>query len=714
MTLLHWRNGGTAVVLHLDENQLPTLVHWGPDLGELDTTALDALRAAVTRPYFDSVVASPAAVSVLPLHSAGWIGRPGLLGSREGRDWSPRFSDVRHDSVSAETEGGTRLRSTADDEVAGLRVSTEIELTVEGLLRVAARVENRGNEDYQLDRLELAVPVPEEAVEVVDMTGRHNHERQPQRRPFDVGHWTREAWGGKPGHDSPLMICAGSEGFGFRSGRVWGVHVAHSGDQVLGAERSFTGWRLLRGGELFWPGEMRLAPGDAYTSPVLVASWGEGLDEMSQRIHEWLRRRPQHPRSPRPVVLNTWEAVGFDHDHDTLLALADRAASVGVERFVLDDGWFTGRRDDTAGLGDWTVDREIWPNGLHPLVDRVRGLGMDFGLWIEPEMVNLDSDLARAHPDWLLQTTHGPGVASRQQHVLDLTQPEVYFHVLREISAVLAEYSVDFVKWDHNRPLVDAGIAPDGRPGVHAQTTAAYRLMDELRSRHPGIEIESCSAGGARLDLGVLEHVDRVWVSDCIDAHERHRMVRWTSLTHPLELLGTHVGDTPDHSTGRVHSLDFRAGTALWGNFGIEWDLTSVADEDLKRLAQWVRLYKEIRHLLSTGTVVRTDLPDTVWQLDGVVAPDRAEAIYRLSCLGHPVTWPPGRVRLQGLDPDRSYRVAAQSPGDAAVNGEGVTAPVAWTGDGVVLTGRLLAEVGIQAPVLDVDSLVLIRVYEVT
>ena len=316
---------------------------------------------------------------------------------------------------------------------------------------------------------------------------------------------------------------------------------------------------LLRAGELLLPGEVRLGPGETYTSPWLLGSWGEGLDELSSRFHRHLRARPQHPSTPRRTLLNTWESVYFDHDLPTLLELAERAARVGIERFVLDDGWFRGRTSDVAGLGDWSVDPERWPDGLHPLADRVRELGMDFGLWVEPEMVNLDSDLARAHPEWLLATDHGPGPASRQQHVLDLGHPAVFEHLLERLSAVVGEHGVAFLKWDHNRPLVDAGHQPAGRPGVHAQTRATYRLMAALKERHPGLEIESCSAGGARLDLGVLELTDRVWVSDCIDAHERHRLVRWTGLVLPPEVMGTHVGGSPDHTTGRRHTLDFRA-----------------------------------------------------------------------------------------------------------------------------------------------------------
>lgn len=706
VTHLHLRRAGTSLVVSLPTDGLPAILHWGADLGaDLDT---GALAQATAIPYVDSVVMLTPSVAVLPQQSAGWLGRPGLLGSREGRDWSPTYALATHhvEDDGADARTTALVRSTAIDAVSGLLVTTELELTPEGLVRLRAGVRNTGTAPYAVESLLPALPVPAHADELLDLAGRHNGERVPQRRPFDVGSWVRESWGGRPGHDSATLLCAGRAGFGFRSGEVWGVHLAWSGDQVLSAERTHAERRLLRGGELLLPGEIRLDPGEEYVSPWLLGSWGEGLDALSARFHRHLRARASHPASPRKALLNTWESVYFDHDLPTLLALVERAARVGIERFVLDDGWFRGRTGDHAGLGDWSVDPQRWPDGLHPLVDRVHGLGLEFGLWVEPEMVNLDSDLARSHPDWLLGTAHGPGPASRQQHVLDLGHPEVFAHLLERLSAIVGEYGVAFLKWDHNRPLVAAGHSPDFTPGVHRQTLAAYALMDALKERHPGLEIESCSAGGARLDLGVLEHTDRVWVSDCIDAHERHRLVRWTGLLLPPELMGTHIGGRPDHTTGRSHTLEFRASTALWGHFGVEWDLTTLSDPELDDLAAWVAVYRDLRGLLHSGDVVRADLADPALQLDGVVAPDGSDALFRLSALDRTLTQPAGRVPVPGLDPDRTYLARAQAPGDRAARpGRG---RVGWL-DGVRLTGRQLAVVGLQAPLLRVDESVLIR-----
>ncbi|SDP80642.1 Melibiase [Arthrobacter sp. ok909] len=258
------------------------------------------------------------------------------------------------------------------------------------------------------------------------------------------------------------------------------------------------------------------------------------------------------------MTLNVWEAVYFDHDEDKLIDLAERAAAIGVERYVLDDGWFGSRRDDTSGLGDWVVSADVWPTGLHPLVDRVDELGMQFGLWFEPEMVNPDSDVARAHPEWIMAARTALPVESRHQQVLNLGIPEAYEHVKKQILAIVAEYPIDYIKWDHNRDLIEAGNQLDGgRPGVHAQTLAFYALLEEIRSLHPDLEIESCSSGGARVDLGVLEHTDRVWVSDNIDPHDRQTILRWTTQLLPPEYMGSTslpVAPTPPAASTTWHS----------------------------------------------------------------------------------------------------------------------------------------------------------------
>jgi alpha-galactosidase len=383
------------------------------------------------------------------------------------------------------------------------------------------------------------------------------------------------------------------------------------------------------------------------------------------------------------VVLNTWEAVYFDHRLDRLTELADIAAELGVERFVLDDGWFRGRRDDTAGLGDWFVDEGVWPGGLGPLVEHVRRRGMEFGLWVEPEMVNPDSDLARAHPDWVL-----PGPPWRHQQGLDLTRPEAWAYVLERLDALVGEYAIDFLKWDHNRDLVG---------GAHFQALAAYRLLDELRALHPRLEIESCSSGGARADLAILARTDRIWASDTNDALERQAIQRWTGLLLPPELVGAHVGPPRAHTTGRTHALSFRAATGLFGHFGIEWDVSAASDAEREGLAGAIAFYKRVRALLHSGEVVRADLADPALALHGVVAQDRGEAVFAYVQLDTSASERPGAVRLPGLDPERSYRVeTVPLAGGPSIQD---VVPPPWLED-LVVSGRALAGGGLQMPSL--------------
>ncbi|MFE7813337.1 alpha-galactosidase [Streptomyces sp. NPDC057433] len=707
--LVHFRAGGTSLVLDCSGPRLPRVLHWGADLGDLGdgtsggTDDLASLAAASVAELGTSVPDVPVPVSVLPEQSAGWLGTPGLSGHREGADFSCAFT-VRELRLTAPRS----LTVEATDEQARLGLRWELELTSSGLVRHRAFLTNRGEGPYTLEALQLALPVPAHAAEVLDLTGRHLRERSPQRHGFTLGTHLRENRRGRTGVDATLVHTVGERGFGFRGGEVWGLHVAWSGNHRTFAERTNSGVSLLGGGELLLPGEVRLGPGATYGTPWMYGAYGRGLDDMAARFHAHLRQRPHHPATPRPVTLNTWEAVYFRQDLETLTALADAAAEVGAERFVLDDGWFRGRRDDRAGLGDWYVDPEVWPQGLHPLVAHVRSRGLQFGLWVEPEMINPDSDLARARPEWILSAAGRMPPEARHQQVLDLGRPEAYAYVLDRLDALVTEYAVDYLKWDHNRDLVDAGSGGRGTGGVHAQTTSVYALMDELRRRHPALEIESCSSGGARVDLGILERSDRVWTSDCIDALERQQIQCWTGLLLPPELMGAHVGAPVSHTTGRTHGLDFRAGTALFGHMGIEWDLTRATPGERRRLADWIEAHKRLRPLLHGGTVVHADHHDPALLVHGVVAPDLSRAVYAVVQTATSVQAPAGRVRLPGLAPDARYALAPLPPGDE-FRGP-TTSPLPWwTPEGVTLSGRALSVLGVQAPTLHPESLVLIE-----
>jgi alpha-galactosidase len=706
--------GGVTVLIDAAADGVPVIAYWGPALPALDAEQAAALVTAADPTIGTNNLEPRPRVAVLPEHRTGWTGRPGLSGSYAGVGWSPAFraTSVTLDGTPVAgfaTGGAARLDWRAVDDAGRLELRLILELRPAGLLRARAEVTNRAAEPYAVDDLVLSFPVPAQATELLDFAGRHNRERVPQRGPFPTGIHLRENRKGRTGADSAYLLHAGSAGFGFGAGEVWAVHTAWSGNHTHYAEQVFTGERLLGGGELLLPGEVRLGTGESYRGPWVYGAYGAGLDEVARRFHRHLRARERPVPADRPVTLNVWEAVYFDHDEARLLDLAERAAAVGVERYVLDDGWFGSRRDDRSGLGDWTVSPDVWPRGLHPLVDRVRGLGMQFGLWFEPEMVNPDSDLARAHPDWIMAARAEWPIESRHQQVLNLGIPAAYEHVRGQILAVLAEYPIDYVKWDHNRDLIEAGTQPDGgRPGVHAQTLAFYRLLDEIRSAHPALEIESCSSGGARVDLGVLERTDRVWVSDNIDPHDRQRMLRWTTQLVPPEYLGSHIASGRSHTTGRQHDLGFRAATAIFGHLGIEWDLARATAAEIAELGDWLAFYREQRDLLLAGDLVRMDGYDDRLLVHGVVAPDRSCALFAMVTTDSPYPDPAARLRFRGLDADRRYRVRPVTVGP---DPSGLVPPRWWGAErqGVTLSGAALEHAGVACPRVHPDQVVLYR-----
>lgn len=697
--VFHLRGGGTSVVVDARRATFPAIVHWGADLGDLSGAELSALADAAVPQRVSGGLDSPAPFSLVAVEADGWQHAPSLEGTHDRGTASERFTVESLESVDS------ALRVIASG--ARLRVTVDLEVDAAGLLTQRARVENLDERPFRLDRLELGFPLPATAREILDTTGHHLRERHPQRHALTIGEHVRSSRRGRPGADSTLLLAVGTPGFGWEHGLVHGVHLGWSGNTALRAERTPEGVSLLAAGELLRPAEVELAQGESYETPVAYGSWGDGLTALQARFHASVRSRAQHPATPRPVTLNTWEAVYFDHDLARLTALAERAARIGVERFVLDDGWFLGRRDDTTGLGDWSVDSAVWPEGLSPIIDAVTGLGMQFGLWVEPEMVSPDSELAREHPEWILGPADHLPLPGRQQQVLDLSQRGAYEHVLGALDALLVEYPISYLKWDHNRDLLEAVSPATRRAAVHENVIALYRLLDELRARHPGLEIEACASGGARVDLGILSRTDRVWTSDCIDPLERQTIQPYTQLVVPPELMGQHVGGPRSHSTQRSHSLAFRAGTALTGHFGIEWDVSDLDPDVEGELARWVAYHREHRALLHSGTAVRADLADDAASLSGVVAADRSSALFTFAQLRTGESYPPGRMTLPGLNPDTAYSVRL-APVTSPLGGPGQS-PLDWTLRETVLTGRVLATVGLQAPVLDPEQLVVLE-----
>ena len=686
-----------TVVLVDDGESMPRIASIGPRLDGF-------VPAVLEQPVPKGTLDAATALGVVSEHAAGHAGRPGIVGARpDGSGWCPVFTPT---SVEAD---GTSVRFVMVDSIAELEL--RIDIRVADTCVIGLALTNRGASDYGVQRLAASIPLPAAADELMTFGGRWCLEFQPDRQPFE-GLTVVENRRGRTSHQRLPAAFAGSSGFGEHHGEVWGLQLAWSGNFELAAERLADGRRHVQAGELLSPGEVTLGPGETYTAPDLIVAWSDaGLTPVSQAFHRQVRADlPATASSPRPVILNTWEAVYFDHRLDVLQALADRAAEVGVERFVLDDGWFGGRRDDTAGLGDWWVSEAVWPQGLGPIIEHVTGLGMEFGLWVEPEMVNPDSDLYRAHPEWALTTEGYDPILGRHQLVLDFGRAEVRDHLFTALDALLRDHDISYLKWDMNRDVIQG--SHHGRSGAHGHVIGLYDVLDRLRAAHPSVEIESCSSGGGRADMGILRRTDRIWTSDCNDALERQLIQRGCSMLLPPEVMGAHIGPDRAHTTHRRQDVGVRAATALFGHLGIEWNLLSTTAEEQDAVAAAVALHKRLRPLLHGGATVRVDHPDPAALVHGVVSPDATHAVFAYVQMTPSRSMVPDPFVVAGLDPDATYAVTVLDDLGSAVDGGRV--PPAWVAEGAVVSGAQLMRRGLQPPALYAESAFLVELTKTT
>ena len=565
------RGDGLALALALPDEGMPEILAFGPGAEAASWTAPRANREN----GMDEDVPS---ARLLPTGGLGHFGWPAILGHRDGRASVIAFADWEVE------DRGSRCVLTARDALVGLEIAIEAKIA-DMTLCLTTRLTNIGADIFTLDRCMAGNMIaPEGPIEIQSFGGGWGREFQTRSEPLTARLWMQESRRGRTSHDrSPSVILD----------RL-AAHLGWSGNHVMAVETLDDGRRLVHLGELFEPGEMRLAPGEAYASPT--AYFASHADALRRRIVAEMTW-PEGGPTPRPVTLNTWEGVYFDHRLPQLMAQAAAAAELGVERFVLDDGWFGKRDSDASSLGDWWIDARKYPDGLKPLADHVHALGMQFGLWFEPEMINPDSDLYRAHSDWALGVEGRRAPLSRKQLVLDLTRPEVADHIFAAMDAVLRATAVDYIKWDMNRDLAP-GADASGRARVGAQTRAVYALMDRVRAAYPRLEIETCASGGGRADYGALQRTHRIWTSDCTDPLARLEIQRGARLLFPPAILGAHISASPNHQTHRETSLDFRALVAFAYHLGVELDPLRLGDDERARLKAWIALHKRYRSIL--------------------------------------------------------------------------------------------------------------------
>ncbi|MXN66901.1 alpha-galactosidase [Stappia sp. GBMRC 2046] len=700
-----WRidGGGVTLALAAEDERLPHVVHFGRALpGDED---LAALALATARPVVHAGLDRPYIPSLFPEAGQGFAGHPALLSHRaDGTGFETQFH-----LENVEAERG-KLAFRASDNVAGLHLEICVELDEKtGNLAAKAAIENSSEIPRDIDWLSCpALPIPRDHGRVITWAGRWCAEFQRELSPWPHGQKVLENRTGRTSHEAFPGIMTLSPEADLDHGEAIAIHLGWSGNWRLIAEETADGDRQIQTGILYLPGECVLAPGERLETPDVFAAWSdEGENGIARKFQSFAREkilRHPNPEKSRPVHFNSWEAVYFHHDLEELKALAERAASLGAERFVLDDGWFLNRNDDTAGLGDWTVDPGKYPDGLTPLIDHVRNLGMGFGLWVEPEMVNADSELYRAHPDWVLEIEGHTRHEGRQQLVLDIARPEVSDHLFSRLNDLLCEYPIEYLKWDMNRVLT--APARNGKAVAAEQARALYELLGRLRTAHPGVEIESCASGGGRIDFGILKHTERFWLSDNNDTHDRWPMHREASLFFPPELFGFHVGPSPSHTSGRKLDMAFRAwSAAVGGHMGLELDVRKLTADEAEALENAIRFHKEWRRVLHGGTTLNLASADDEITGRITIAEDGKRFVASFvqdATISRRITAP---VRLAGLDPDARYQVEFPK-GSTVIDRARRSSPSSLAcGESLTLSGAALMATGIRLPLAWPDSI---------
>ena len=689
--------GDTSYVLHRDEQDRLLNLYWGRRI-PADALCFDPAD-------YSSFAAFDLPVSVLPLElpvcGSGWFGTP-AVGIRDAR--GDEVVDLR--IVSAEVSPGKpslpglpATYTETDDEaetlsilladaVSGLKVTARYTIFAEsGTVTRSLTLENAGSAPLAVTSLlSASVPLWRGDLDAVHLNGAWARERRVLRTPVGPGDFRISSARGASGHEeNPFLALCERNADEFR-GSVWSASLVYSGSfQALCHTDVFGHPRLSVGmnPEVF---SWLLNPGETFTSPeaVLVYS-GDGFNGMSQKYHALYRDRLARGTwrdCPRPVLLNSWESAYFDFDENRLLDIAKKAADIGAELFVVDDGWFGRRTSDNSSLGDWVENPERFPSGLSGLSARLHAMELQFGLWFEPEMVSPDSDLYRAHPDWCLHVEGRPRTQGRQQLILDLSRPEVQEYIISAVSAVLSSAGVDYVKWDMNRNMTEAFsvvLPPERKKETqHRYMLGLYHVLETITSAFPDVLFESCSGGGGRFDPGMLFYMPQTWTSDNTDAVERLKLQYGTSFVYPASSMGAHVSAVPNHQTGRTVPLKMRGDVALGGNFGFELDPGKLLPEELEEAKQMVARVKSLRDLTRQGTFWRLLSPFegqvTAWSF---VSENRKEVLLcAYSALSVPNS-APTRVCLHGLIPEAGYKTEdGRLFSGAALMYHGITLPL--------------------------------------
>ena len=563
----------------------------------------------------------------------------------------------------------------------------------------AAELVNEGNGEVYLEKAaSCCLDIPFGNWDLIHFHGRHCMERQVERAPLQNNIQTISSGRGTSSHQHNPFVILCDRQTTEDAGDCYGVMLAYSGSHKTEVElEQFGSTRIVTGisDALF---RWRLRSGERFVTPeVLLSYTGAGLGQLSRNYHALIRHnicRGVYKSSRRPVLFNNWEATYADFNEDKLLSLARQAADLGIELFVLDDGWFHLRSGDTAGLGDWFANREKLPHGLAQLAGKIRDMGMKFGLWIEPECVNEDSDLYRAHPDWALTVPGRPPMLGRMQLVLDLSRQDVQDYLFDCMQKLLTEAEISYVKWDMNRSLSDvfSHALPPERQGEagHRYVLGLYALLERLTGAFPQVLFEGCSGGGGRYDAGMLYYTPQIWCSDDTDAIARLDIQRGTSFGYPASSMACHVTTSPNHQSGRSTPLHARGVVAMAGMLGYEMDLSLLSEAERDEIREQIRTYKSDAALIQEGALYRisdggNESGCVVWQF---VSPDKKIALVSAAAKDSQANGRLIHIRLKGLIEDARYKIGEDTISGAALMRGGYTLPL-FFGDYPALQLRL-------------------------
>lgn len=518
-----------------------------------------------------------------------------------------------------------------------------------------------------LSAMSACVDLPDKDYEMIDLAGVWARERHVRRHKLDYGIQSIYSMRGCSSYQFNPFLALARENADEFQGQVYGFSLVYSGNFLAQTEvDNYDTARVLMG---IHPNGFKwtLENGESFQTPEMVMVYSEdGLNGMSQTFHKLYRTRLARGTwrdKVRPILINSWEAFYFDFDAPKLLGLADAAADLGMELFVLDDGWFGKRDDSTSSLGDWYPNEEKLKGTLKELAEKINAKGLKFGLWIEPEMTNKDSDLYRTHPDWLLAEQGKRICHSRTQYVLDFSKKEVREYIGDMLENLLAEVPVSYIKWDMNRTFSEVFSNGNDREYqgkvCHKYILGVYELYERLTSRFPHVLFESCASGGARFDPGMLYYAPQGWTSDDTDAIERLKIQYGTSMVYPVSCMGSHVSASPNHQTNRVTPIETRADVAYFGTFGYELDLLKLDEEDKAEIRRQIAFMKEKRDLIQKGTFYRLKSPfegnETAWM---IVSEDQKKALVGYYRVMQPVNVGFKRLKLKGLKEDTCYKVS--------------------------------------------------------